>query len=44
MCWGVTKGFALEKFSGSLNRLGIKDIMMSIEVIMAVIIRVSLYE
>lgn len=29
MCWGVTRGFAFEKFSGSLNISGENDRMMN---------------
>lgn len=42
ICCGVTSGLALEKFSGSLSKLGENDRMISNRVIIEVIISISL--
>lgn len=42
MCCGVSRGLALEKFSGSFNKLGINERIMNSEVIKMVIINISL--
>lgn len=44
MCCGVTSGLAFEKFSGSLNISGVKDIMINSAVIIVVSRSMSLCE
>lgn len=42
MCWGVTRGLAFEKFSGSFIISGLNDMIINMSVISVVNISMSL--